>query len=177
MKKIRIKIGDKVLYEGKMNTVKLPYPKERKRVLFLRWLCRLAKVPEFQLPPKWILVIQYILFPIRTIGLKYTPIKWDPPTNIYEIDGVKISGQVLKFLGRSAKDGEIFKFIKRDLTGDITIRVIEFNDEAIEFGEWLRTFDALTKENGFWVLESQVSTKDLYRVFKEKPVIKSVKLT
>jgi len=29
--------------------------------------------------------------------------------------------------------------------------------EAIEFAEWLRTFEALDKMNGFWVLESQIS--------------------
>ncbi len=36
---------------------------------------------------------------------------------------------------------------------------------AIAFGEWLRTFDALTRENGYWVLESQISTEELYEAF------------
>lgn len=34
--------------------------------------------------------------------------------------------------------------------------------EAIEFAEWIRTFDALDKKHGFWVLESQLSSEELY---------------
>lgn len=38
--------------------------------------------------------------------------------------------------------------------------------EAIEFAEWLRTWDALTKENNQWCLDCQVSTKELYNYYK-----------
>jgi len=34
--------------------------------------------------------------------------------------------------------------------------------EAVEFAEWLRTFEVLYKMNGFWVLESQISSEELY---------------
>lgn len=37
--------------------------------------------------------------------------------------------------------------------------------EAIEFGEWLRTFEILDKMHGYWVLEHQVSTESLYKVY------------
>lgn len=37
---------------------------------------------------------------------------------------------------------------------------------AIKFAEWLRTFEALEKKDGQWVIESQVSTEELYAVFK-----------
>jgi len=34
--------------------------------------------------------------------------------------------------------------------------------ESIEFSEWIRTFDALDKKDGFWILESQISSEELY---------------
>lgn len=46
--------------------------------------------------------------------------------------------------------------------------------EAIEFAEWIRTFDALDKKDGFWILESQLSSKDLYESFlMEKNVLRN----
>jgi hypothetical protein len=39
--------------------------------------------------------------------------------------------------------------------------------EAIEFAEWIRTFEVLEKRDGFWVLESQVSTVELYTAYLE----------
>ena len=40
-------------------------------------------------------------------------------------------------------------------------------NEAIEFAEWLRTFEALKKENNYWVLESQISSIELFNHFKK----------
>jgi len=37
--------------------------------------------------------------------------------------------------------------------------------EAVEFAEWIRTFDALDKKDGFWILESQLSSEELYKGF------------
>jgi hypothetical protein len=34
--------------------------------------------------------------------------------------------------------------------------------EAIEFAEWIRTFEALYKKHGFWILEMQLSSEELY---------------
>lgn len=39
-----------------------------------------------------------------------------------------------------------------------------YND-AIEFGDWLKTFEPLTKENNQWVLDCQISTEELYEAF------------
>ena len=33
---------------------------------------------------------------------------------------------------------------------------------AIEFGEWLRTFELLLKQDKYWVLDCQISTEELY---------------
>jgi len=38
-------------------------------------------------------------------------------------------------------------------------------NEAIEFAEWLRTFEPLTKDNGYWVLECQISSEELYNTY------------
>jgi hypothetical protein len=40
-------------------------------------------------------------------------------------------------------------------------------NDAVAFAEWLRTFDALDKQNGQWVLESQLSSQQLYDQFKK----------
>jgi hypothetical protein len=37
--------------------------------------------------------------------------------------------------------------------------------EAVEFAEWLRTFDSLEKKHGFWLIESQISSEELYKLF------------
>lgn len=42
---------------------------------------------------------------------------------------------------------------------------LAMEDNAVEFGEWLRTFDVLTKEHGYWILDCQISTKELYDHF------------
>jgi len=39
------------------------------------------------------------------------------------------------------------------------------NNTAIEFGEWLKTFDALEREGGQWVIETQITTEDLFKSF------------
>jgi len=35
-------------------------------------------------------------------------------------------------------------------------------EDAIEFAECIKTFDALDKKNGFWILEMQISSEELY---------------
>lgn len=36
-----------------------------------------------------------------------------------------------------------------------------------EFAEWIRTFEALERQNGQWVIESQLSDKDIVKAFIE----------
>lgn len=50
-------------------------------------------------------------------------------------------------------------------TKDEIIASAKKND-AIGFGEWLRTFDALTRTNGQWYLVSQISTEELYKHYQ-----------
>jgi hypothetical protein len=38
-------------------------------------------------------------------------------------------------------------------------------NESIEFAEWLRTFKPLTKDHGYWVLQSQISSEELYSAY------------
>lgn len=39
--------------------------------------------------------------------------------------------------------------------------------ESIEFAEWIRTFDSLEKKQGFWIIESQISSEELYKLSLE----------
>ena len=43
--------------------------------------------------------------------------------------------------------------------------MIKIKNDAIDFAEWLRTFEPLTKENGYWVLECQISSENLYKAY------------
>jgi len=43
--------------------------------------------------------------------------------------------------------------------------MIKIKNDAIDFAEWLRTFEPLTKENGYWVLECQISSEKLYKAY------------
>lgn len=53
---------------------------------------------------------------------------------------------------------------------DLVIFLKEYNktiqkNTAIEFGEWLKTFESLTREGGQWVIESQITTEELFNLF------------
>lgn len=37
--------------------------------------------------------------------------------------------------------------------------------EAVEFAEWIRAFESLERQHGFWVIEGQISSEDLYKGF------------
>jgi hypothetical protein len=37
--------------------------------------------------------------------------------------------------------------------------------EAVEFAEWIRTFEALERKQGFWIIEDQISSEYLYKGF------------
>lgn len=40
-------------------------------------------------------------------------------------------------------------------------------EREIAFAEWIRTFDALEKKDGHWVLESQVSSEKLWTAWQQ----------
>jgi hypothetical protein len=50
---------------------------------------------------------------------------------------------------------------EKDSKGEELVEALRETD-AVEFGEWLRTFSALTRVNGYWCLESQIETSRLY---------------
>jgi len=39
--------------------------------------------------------------------------------------------------------------------------------DAVEFADWLKTFEPLTKENNQWVLDCQISSQELYNHYKQ----------
>jgi hypothetical protein len=68
------------------------------RYNFLRWLRKIVKVPEGAVPPKWIKVVYYCLFPLNFFYLKQSNIKYDIETDIYTIQGMRFTGAVFKHL-------------------------------------------------------------------------------
>lgn len=71
-------------------------------------------------------------------------------------------------------ESEIYKKFKKEL--NITDFQQEDNpfvmacckiskEQAIEFAEWIRTFEPLEKTDGFWVLDSQISETELFDLY------------
>ena len=76
-----------------------------------------------------------------------------------------ITNKLFNKIRSSKSDAEARRLLKEHLSeqsmqADVIDLQIEL--EAIEFAEWLRTFEALDKMNGFWFLESQISSNKLY---------------
>ena len=69
---------------------------------FYFWLQdKVFKVPGGQIPPKALNAIWYILHPTHFIQDRWSHMKYDPMTDTYTINGVRISGNIITELGRS----------------------------------------------------------------------------
>lgn len=76
-----------------------------------------------------------------------------------------ITNNLFNKIRSSKSDAEARRLLKEHISAqsmqadviDLRIEV-----ESIEFAEWLRTFEVLDKINGFWVVESQISSSKLY---------------
>jgi hypothetical protein len=49
-----------------------------------------------EIGPDWYMFMVRVLFPIRSMYLKNTKIKWEPQTDIYIIDGVRLTRQLFR---------------------------------------------------------------------------------
>lgn len=144
MKKRKIKktikdvIGE-VFYKREKNksSVRVKAYRESKKILFVRWLFKVSRTPEGEVPPKWLRAFHWVLFPKKMIGLKYTPVKWDPPTNVYTIEGLKFSGRLFDLLGYKAKRKTIFRLIERE-DGVVTVEEINSQDTNLTSKEFIK---------------------------------------
>lgn len=92
------------------------------RLKFLRFLTyRIAKVDEGAIPPKWIMIIHNILFPLRYLYARNSNIRYDVHTDTYIIRGTKFSGQFFDHFGRESSLNQKFEIIKRDKDGSVVI--------------------------------------------------------
>lgn len=93
-----------------------------KRRRFFNYIVRdLAKIPEAQLLPKWILLIQWFLFPLRTFRYYDGFDGYNIMNDTWNIDGVIIDGQY--FWKIKSNIGKRFEVLRND-EGIITLREI-----------------------------------------------------
>jgi len=100
----------------------------KKRYKFLIWLrTKIFKVPEGGMSPKFIIIIQHILFPLHYFYTKQANVRFDYKTDTYFIRGTKISGNVFDFLNSECNEGRLFRFVKLEKDGAITLQSIDSN--------------------------------------------------
>jgi len=86
----------------------------KKRLKFIYWLRRMAKIPEGEKASRWIVVIYVILFPIRAICHYQKQINFDMIHNILIINGVEYSMGMLDDLSTLANKHDMFEIISRE---------------------------------------------------------------
>lgn len=85
------------------------------RYKFLRWLReKVFKSREGEAPPKLLLFIYRILFPLHFFYQKQSHIRYDPLRDVYYIRGMKITGIVFEWLRDAANKGEAFRLVETD---------------------------------------------------------------
>jgi hypothetical protein len=95
------------------------------RFSFLRMLKQIANVPEGAVAPKWIRFCYYILFPLNWFYHKQSGIKYEPETNVYTIEGIRITGEFFRHLKESR--GERFE-IDEASDGTVVLRRLNAYD-------------------------------------------------
>ena len=91
------------------------------RTKLLKFLAyKVCKTQEGCLPPKWVVTLSCILFPLYYMYSKQSGIKYDPITKVFTIKGVRLQSEIFDFFNNESAKGTKFKFIKNNL-GNITI--------------------------------------------------------
>lgn len=81
------------------------------RYKFLRYLNKISNTLEGSIPPKWVRILRYVLFPLHWFYANQSGIKYDYATNIYTIRGIEFSGQLLEAFGDAKNNGLKFQLI------------------------------------------------------------------
>ena len=94
------------------------------RIRFIHWLNhRVFKTPEGQVAHKFVRIVYRVLFLMRYFYEKQSGIKYDMMRDVYIINGMKYSRDALEYFSHTAKEGDVFMFVKRD-DGCATIKQI-----------------------------------------------------
>jgi hypothetical protein len=94
---------------------------EEIRYTFLRWLnYKVAKTEIGTIPPKWIRILHFVLFPLHGFYEKQSQVHFQFHNDCYIIRGVKISAGLIDAISRDAEQNVKFKFIKNE-NGIVTL--------------------------------------------------------
>lgn len=97
-----------------------------KRKLFLA-ICRFLKVQEGTVAPEW---LTWIFYPMRKYALYYAKVRFDFCSQIYTIQGVKISESLFREWGeRGIPEGGYFKLLRRESDGMIYVERFTPNNQ------------------------------------------------
>ena len=90
------------------------------RMCFIRWVCRVIKLPEGHIIPRWLLFIAYLLHPSRAI-MNFNPwFKVDVANDSFTYNGVEISFQLLDVLTRTTAPGYAYIIERKDNKVEVT---------------------------------------------------------
>ena len=85
------------------------------KLTFVRWLnYRVAKTSMGEVPPIWIRIVYFILFPLHWSYTKQSQVKYDFSFDTYTIRGVELSSGIIDALSRDAEKGMVIKIIKTE---------------------------------------------------------------
>lgn len=112
--------------------IKFSYSWERLRYSLLRGLdTYVAKTEIGTIPPRWIRILHFVLFPLHSIYESQSQVHYSLMSNYYTIRGVKISAEFFDRVSIDAEKGIVFKFVKNE-NGIITLERAS-NTECVLF--------------------------------------------
>lgn len=90
-----------------------------KRKIF-SFICKLLKVGVGEIPPEW---LTWIFYPMKKYAARHAFVRYDFVSDVYTINGVKISGGVFESWGKNGiKEGSFFELLKRKDDGMIYVK-------------------------------------------------------
>ena len=100
----------------------------KQRVGLYFWIVRLLKIPEGSLIPSYIRWIRYVLLPIETLSWRLSTATYDPYSDCFIINGIKISYQFMVHMTETSSKGVWFRYERK---GNTIIRHRRYIDEML----------------------------------------------
>ena len=97
------------------------------REALLLWIGRKAGVREYEIMPKWLRVVAYIIMPER-LKWAWEMRGYNPMKDVYTFRGVKVSRQHLVMMTQPTPEGVWFRSAKVE-GGIVTMEMRIFHDE------------------------------------------------
>lgn len=93
------------------------------RSKLFKFLRKLAKVKEAEIPPGWLKVIGIGLFPVEYYYRNHGIVRYDPVRNIITIGGKEFTPEVFQAFKDLSNEGKLVRL--KDLKGTVTIEFIQ----------------------------------------------------